>query len=82
MPRTLGKISLAGKDLTDFVPVKCNVTLGTVTGHMTVPLHFEVDAKERGYVLQLKGSRSVGISFSGMFGPRAYFHTVGFPGIQ
>ena len=82
MPRMFGKISLDGKQVTDFVPVKWRTELGTVTGHLTVPLHCSLDTSKRGYVLHLEGNRDIGISFSGKFGPRAYFCSDGLPGMR
>ena len=81
MPRMLGKISLGGQDLTDFLPVKCKSELGTFTGHLTMPLHFSIDPTCRGYVLRLNDRREIGVSFSGVFGERAYFQSVGKPGM-
>ena len=76
MPRTLGKLSCNGMDLTGFVPVRCRTELGMCTGHVEIPENIPVDVKDSHYVLHLKDNRDLKISFSGVCGPLAYFRSV------
>ena len=76
MPRTLGKLTLDGRDLTGFVPVRCRTELGMCTGHVEIPETTSVNLKDVRYTLHLKDHRQMRISFSGVCGPLAYFHSV------
>lgn len=76
MPRTLGKLSLDGMDLTGFVPVRCRTELGICTGHVEIPENVPVNVNDVRYVLHLKDNRELDISFSGVCGPLAYFRSV------
>jgi hypothetical protein len=77
MPRTLGKISQDGQDLTDFVPVRVKTELGMCIGHMNIPSNISARFKPGNYTLRLKDDHEIRISFSGVCGPTAYFHSVG-----
>ena len=76
MPRTLGKLSLNGQYITGFVPVRCRTELGMCTGHLEIPEKIAVSVQIPNYVLHLKDSREIEISFSGVCDNLAYFHSV------
>ena len=77
MSRTLGKISRDGRQVTDFVPVRCKTELGMSTGHATIPSDVSRDLQPGYYKLHFKDDQEMSIAFTGVCGPKAYFHSVG-----